>query len=224
MTVMTVLAPGMAWAHEERHAARGAELWAAHCAMCHEVGHGGAHHLGPHLNGLIGRRYAGAAGFEGYSPALRRLGEEGAHWDEARLAAFLRDPYRMVPGTRMGFGGLDEAPDLDHLVAWLVQAGAGDAVAEPGFRLPPGVLAIEGDREWGEYLSAECATCHRRDGSADGIPAITGWPETSFVTVMHAYRAGVRTNPTMKMIAGRLSDDEIAALAAHFAGFDRTAQ
>lgn len=209
--------------------ARGAETWAAQCAMCHEIGPGAAHYIGPHLNGLVGRGYAGATDFAGYSPALQQLGAAGAHWDAEGLAAFLRDPYGTVPGTRMGFGGLDEPKELERLVAWLVVAstdgastdGAGGSGAGQGFRLPPEVLAIEGDSEWGEFLSAECATCHRRDGAADGIPAITGWPEPSFVTVMHAYRAGVRPNPTMQTIARRLSDDEIAALAAYFAGLER---
>ena len=34
---------------------------------------------------------------------------------------------------------------------------------------------------------------------------------------MHAYRNNVRQNPTMTMMASRLSDEEIAALAAYFA-------
>ena len=33
---------------------------------------------------------------------------------------------------------------------------------------------------------------------------------------MHAYRDKVRPNPVMQMIAGRLSPDEIAALATYF--------
>ena len=222
LAVLAMLVPGAGWAHEDMPAAPGAAVWAAQCAMCHDVGPGAAHHLGPHLNDLIGRPLAGAGDFDGYSTALRRQGEAGGVWDAETLAAFLRDPYGMVPGTRMGFGGLDEPKELDQLVAWLIEAGAGDgASAEPGFRLPPETLAIEGDREWGAFLSAECATCHRRDGAVDGIPSITGWPEDSFVTVLHAYRAGVRPNPTMQTIARRLSDDEIAALAAYFAGHER---
>ena len=34
---------------------------------------------------------------------------------------------------------------------------------------------------------------------------------------MHAYRSKSRAHPVMNMIAGRLSDAEIAALAAYFA-------
>ena len=35
---------------------------------------------------------------------------------------------------------------------------------------------------------------------------------------MHAYKAQVRPHPVMRMIAGRLSEEEIAALAAYFNG------
>lgn len=200
---------------------RGAELWAQQCAMCHAVDPADGNGLGPHLDDVIGRPVAGVEGYAGYSEALRALAADGAVWDEERLRAFLRAPYREVPGTRMGFGGLDGASEAEHLIAFLSQAGRGEVAAEPGFRVPRAVLAIEGEADWGEFLAAECATCHRRDGSADGIPAITGWDTRSFVTVMHAYRERVRPNPTMQTIAARLSDEEIAALAAYFATLER---
>ena len=34
---------------------------------------------------------------------------------------------------------------------------------------------------------------------------------------MHAYRQKLRPHPVMQMMAGRLSEEEIAALAAYFA-------
>jgi cytochrome c len=33
---------------------------------------------------------------------------------------------------------------------------------------------------------------------------------------MHAYKQKIRVHPVMQMMAGRLSDEEIAALAAYF--------
>ncbi|MDD9738155.1 MAG: c-type cytochrome [Marinovum algicola] len=77
------------------------------------------------------------------------------------------------------------------------------------------ILAIEGDPEYGEYLSSECTTCHQASGS-DAIPAIVGWPQEAFVVALHGYKSGQRSHPAMQMIAGRLSDEEIAALAAYF--------
>ncbi|MEM9394233.1 MAG: c-type cytochrome [Pseudomonadota bacterium] len=82
--------------------------------------------------------------------------------------------------------------------------------------LAPEILAIPGDREYGAYLSAECITCHQADGSYQGIPSITNWPEEEFVIALHSYKQGIRPNPVMQMIAGRLGDEEIAALAAYF--------
>jgi cytochrome c len=79
------------------------------------------------------------------------------------------------------------------------------------------VLAIVGDPAYGEYLSSECSTCHQRNGSDQGIPSVTGWPTEDFVVAMHAYKEKIRPHPVMQMMAGRLSDEEIAALAAYFA-------
>jgi cytochrome c len=86
--------------------------------------------------------------------------------------------------------------------------------------LPPEVLALQGDLAWGEYLSSECLTCHKRDGSDEGIPSITQWPAEDFVIAMHAYKQSLRPHPVMQMMASRLSDEEIAALAAYFATID----
>ncbi len=99
-------------------------------------------------------------------------------------------------------------------------AGIIPAPALAGSEFDPAILAIKGDVEYGEYLSSECVTCHSADGEDRGIPSITGWPVDSFVVVMHSYKAKDRDHPAMRMIAGRLSNEEIAALAAFFATID----
>ena len=76
--------------------------------------------------------------------------------------------------------------------------------------------ALAGDRALGEYLASECVACHRPGGRSQGIPPIVGWPEDAFVAAMNAYRVKERPNPVMQTIAGRLTDEEIAALAAYF--------
>ena len=73
-----------------------------------------------------------------------------------------------------------------------------------------------GDRALGQHLSSECVTCHQLSGRFEGIPPIVGWPEQSFVEIMNEYRDKKRPNPVMQTIAGRLSADEVAALAAYF--------
>jgi cytochrome c553 len=74
-----------------------------------------------------------------------------------------------------------------------------------------------GDRALGEYLSSECATCHQTSGRQQGgIPAIIGFPEDQFIALMGAYKNGQRDNQVMATIAGRLAQDEIAALASYY--------
>lgn len=74
-----------------------------------------------------------------------------------------------------------------------------------------------GDRALGEYLAAECTTCHQISGRSDGrIPSIVGWPEDQFVAVIESYRDKHRDNPIMQTIAGRLDKEEVAALASYF--------
>jgi cytochrome c553 len=83
--------------------------------------------------------------------------------------------------------------------------------------------ASAGDRELGQYLSAECVACHQASGTAaGGVPPIIGWPEAQFVAVMTAYKNKERDNPVMQIIAGRLAADDIAALAAYFGGLSPT--
>lgn len=77
----------------------------------------------------------------------------------------------------------------------------------------------EGDVAYGEYLSAQCVTCHRAPAPArDGnIPPIVGLPALAFVDALQAYRNGERDNQVMRNVTSTLGDEEIAALAAYFA-------
>lgn len=77
------------------------------------------------------------------------------------------------------------------------------------------------DVEFGRYLSSECATCHGAARTDSTIPVIHGLDETHFVEVIKAYRAKALPNPVMQTVAGRLRDDEIAALAAYFASLKK---
>lgn len=81
-----------------------------------------------------------------------------------------------------------------------------------------GTAEAAGDRELGEYLFGECTACHQASGrQTGGIPAIIAWPEDQFIAVMEAYRSHQRENRVMQTIAGRLSPEEVAALATYLA-------
>jgi cytochrome c len=88
--------------------------------------------------------------------------------------------------------------------------------AAPLVLVAPRPASTAGDRALGEYLSAECVTCHQISGKYQGIPPIVGWPEDSFVEIMNEYRSKRRNNPVMQTIAGKFSNEEVAALAAYF--------
>lgn len=85
------------------------------CASCHQVGvnaHGG---FGPQLNGVFGRRAGSTADFA-YSDAMKT---SGIVWDERSLAAFVRDPGKVVPGTKMRFWGIGDENQVKALLAYL---------------------------------------------------------------------------------------------------------
>ncbi len=73
-----------------------------------------------------------------------------------------------------------------------------------------------GDIEYGQYLGAECVSCHQQSVVNEGIPAIHGMDAEVFVALMLAYRAKEMENPVMRMIAGRLNDEQIGSLALYF--------
>ena len=197
------------------------------CKRCHQAGGGAENRIGPHLNDVFGRTAGSLAGFR-YSEAMREAGAGGLIWSETTLDAFLADPHAFVPHSRMSFDGMEGAEDRAALLTWLSGfSGAGSDLppAEPTatpeeYGLDPEILAIRGDPEYGAYLAGECTTCHRIDGADEGIPSITGWPLDDFVIALHAYKGGKRVHPVMQMVAGRLSDAEIAALAVHFQSAD----
>lgn len=223
LLIATVLAIAGAQAVAASEAERGAELFGL-CAPCHSVGKEARNGVGPHLNGLYGRKAASVEGYR-YSKAMQRAGADGLIWNAAKLDAYIANPKTLVTGTRMNFKGLADKDERTALLAFLRRYSdnprdipeAAPTKRPTDHTVDPEILAIVGDPAYGEYLAGECATCHQRDGSERGIPSITGWPAEDFVLAMHAYRAKVRVHPVMQMIAGRLSNDEIAALAAYFA-------
>ena len=101
-------------------------------------------------------------------------------------------------------------------IACLAAASAASA-EDDGPNAAAAALALEGDPDYGEYLSGECVTCHQAEGGDDAIPSITGWDRAAFVTALLAYRSKHRDHPAMQLVAGRLNDEEIAGLAAFFA-------
>jgi len=205
---------------------RGATLY-RQCASCHQVGEGAVNRVGPQLNGIFDRAAAEDENFR-YSSDFERAAANGLFWDYETLDAFIENPKALVTRTRMSFRGISDQQDRDDLLAYLRQFSAdpqnipesAPTAVALDHSVAAEILAIVGDPAYGEYLSGECTSCHQASGAGDGIPSITHWPTEDFVTVMHAYKDGVRPHPVMQMMAARLSNEEIAALAAYFEGIE----
>jgi cytochrome c len=86
----------------------------AKCKSCHKMD--GTDGTGPHLNGIVDRAKAAAAGF-GYSDALKAMA--GDAWTPENLDAFLANPKGYMPGTKMSFAGLPKPADRANVIAWL---------------------------------------------------------------------------------------------------------
>ena len=79
------------------------------------------------------------------------------------------------------------------------------------------------DKEYGQYLSAECNACHSSsEKPGAGIPALNGKPFPYLVRALRQYKNKSRKNSVMRMIAGRLDNEQIDALAAYFSGLGKT--
>jgi cytochrome c len=196
---------------------KGKKTWRK-CKSCHEVGEGAKNKTGPHLNDLIGRAAASVAGAK-YSKGMQDAASAGLIWDDENLDTFLTKPKSLVKKTRMTFSGLKKPEDRANLIAFLKTFSSGDTEVDPPIKDPEvsaEILALVGDKDYGEYLSGTCTSCHQLSGSDDGIPSIVGWELSDFVTVLHAYKNKARENQVMQQVAGALNDEEIAGLAVYF--------
>ncbi|ORU93210.1 MAG: cytochrome C [Cycloclasticus sp. symbiont of Bathymodiolus heckerae] len=79
---------------------------------------------------------------------------------------------------------------------------------------------VAGDVAAGKAKAAQCAACHGAAGmSPMGLyPNLAGQKEQYLVKQMNDFRSGSRKDPTMQAMVGALSDDDVANLAAFYAG------
>jgi cytochrome c len=101
-------------------AARGEKIY-ERCAACHSLDRD---RTGPRHCGLFGRRAGSLAGFD-YSPAMRG---SAIVWNDATLDRFLAAPTKVVPGTSMGYAGVDDPRERADLVAYLEAANGSRAL------------------------------------------------------------------------------------------------
>jgi len=212
-------------AADEGDPAKGMQLF-GDCKSCHQIGADARNGVGPHLDGLFGRQAGAVEGFK-YSSAMKKLGAEGLFWNEFTLDQYLEKPRAYVPGTRMSYRGMPDQRDRTDIIAYLKalsqEAPAQDPAAPAGggrAEIGAAAMQMEGDRDYGEYLSSECVTCHQVSGRADGIPSIIGWPRTAFIRALFEYKTNVRSHQVMQNMTVNLGNEEIAALAAFFGSLE----
>ena len=85
------------------------------CIACHQVGPNAQNGIAPVLNGVVGRS-AGRYPNYSYSSANKN---SGLVWDERTLSAYLREPTKVIPGTKMIFSGLKKAQEISDVIAYL---------------------------------------------------------------------------------------------------------
>lgn len=84
--------------------------------------------------------------------------------------------------------------------------------------------AAEGNADAGKKKTQMCAGCHGIEGFRTAYPDVYMVPKLGgqnpgyIVSALKAYKAGDRSHPSMRGIAGSLSEQDMADLAAYYSG------
>lgn len=100
--------------------AHGKEVYAT-CMYCHAID---VNRVGPMHRGLFGRTAGTLPGYT-YSAAMKQAGAKGLVWNAQTLDVYLKNPQKVVPGTKMLFNGIADAQTRADLIAYLKAATAG---------------------------------------------------------------------------------------------------
>ncbi len=88
--------------------------------------------------------------------------------------------------------------------------------------LPAQAAEIQGNAEQGAKNVRLCVGCHAIPGYRSSVPEIYtvpligGQSSGYIVAALQAYKKGERKHPTMRSVAGSLSDQDMADLAAYY--------
>src|ERR1700735_1088351 len=91
------------------------EQAAKKCAACHDFAQGGPNKVGPNLFGIVGDKKGEGRGFN-FSAAMKA---KGGTWTIDDLSQFIDNPKGFVPGTAMGFAGIQKGSERADVIAYL---------------------------------------------------------------------------------------------------------
>jgi cytochrome c len=91
------------------------------CASCHTITQGGANGIGPNLYATLGEPIAQGKGGFAFSDALKGV---GGTWDLEKMDAWLANPRKFAPGTKMTFAGISDPQLRADVILYLNKQGS----------------------------------------------------------------------------------------------------